>query len=510
MPTESRSRKSMKNLAFSLLMQLSYVVSSFVTRTVLVKTLGVETAGLNSLFTEIIAVLSLTELGVGSAITFHLYKPLADDDRPKLVQLMTLYRRAYRVIAGATLALGLALMPLLPWLIKDVSIPMDYINKVYALFVVQTASTYLLSYKSALIDADQKHYIVAVVGAVTRLAACALCVLALVVTREFLWYLGVSIVLNFAGNLALSRVADKRYPFLKESAEIAPEERKKVFANVRNVFVSKASGRVTNSTDNILISAMVSTTMVGYYGYYSMVFSAARGMLSQFATAATGSVGNLMATESPQKCEETLLRMTYVFFLITSVCVTVLYCALEPLLTVWLGREFVLGGAVLLCCVVNEYLSLVRSPLFSLLDASGLFKENRNISLAASGVNLVVSVALAPSLGVVGILLGTTCTHLIQLALKTRLLFKKRLCLPARGYALRMALMAALLAAELFCARFLCSLFSLPSTVLYMLACAGIGVAVSALLGFVCTLKFPEYRYTRWLVRSTARRFLKK
>ena len=492
----------MKNLAFALMMQVTYTLTSFITRTMLVKTLGVETAGLNGLFAEIIAVLSLTELGVGGVITYHLYKPLAEGDTDRLTRLMTLYRRAYRVFAGVTLLGGALLMPLLPLLITDVSLPMDYVRKVFALFVVQTASTYLLSYKSALIDADQKHYLVALVNAAARVAQCALCVAVLFLTREFLWYLAASIATNLLGNAVLSLLADRRYPFLKTSLPLPAEERRALFSNVRHQFVGKLSGRITNSTDNILISVMVSTALVGYYSYYALVFSSLRNLITQFSAAATGSIGNLMATESEEKCEETLRRLTYVFFAVTGPCLTALYCAFEPLIRVWLGESFVLGQAVLLCCVLNAYLALIRSPLFSMLDASGLFRENRDISLLASLVNLVVSVALAPSLGIVGILLGTVCTHIIQIALKTRLLFRKRLKRSARGFSMLLLAMGALFAVQLAAAGLVCGRIALASDWAALVLYALIGFGLSALSTLACSFKTPEFRYTRWLART--------
>ena len=198
---KKRTEKSIKNIATAMIVQVITLLLSFVTRTLLVKSLGVESVSLNGLFTEVISMLSLTELGVGSAIIYNLYKPLAQGDEEKICQLMRLFKVAYRVIALATFVIGCSLIPIINLLVKDISYSDNYVRIVYFLFVVQTSTSYLFSYKVSLLNADQRKFIHSIINVAVKCVCTGISAIVLFTTYNFILYLLVVIVFNFMTNV---------------------------------------------------------------------------------------------------------------------------------------------------------------------------------------------------------------------------------------------------------------------------------------------------------------------
>ena len=422
-----RTEKSIRNIGFGLGMQFINAVTGLVTRTVLINVLGVTMTGMGNLFTEVIAMLSVAELGIGSAITYHLYKPIAEHDEDRICRLMSLYRQAYHIIAAVILVLGLALMPLLPSIIKKVDIPFDYIRLIYLMFVVQTAGSYLLTYKAAIFEASQDQFWVSLIRSILRVVVCIAEIVTVLLLRDYVYFMIVSIIGTLATNQVISMMADRKYPFLREKKSLSKEERREVLQNVKHMFVGRLSGRITNSTDNILISSMVSTAQVGYYGNYSLIITNVRKIADQIGSATVGSIGNMMMTEDGPTCSRILRRMTLVFYFISSICACVMMACLNTVVTLWLGADFVMSPELVFVCVLNFFLIVLRSPVWSTITPSGLFKQTKYVSIAGTVTNLIVSVLFTLWWGMIGIFIGTTVSIVIQLVLDVYLIWHNRL-----------------------------------------------------------------------------------
>ena len=205
MNNNSRLKNSIRNVSVGLIVTVINTLVSFVTRTVLIKTLGLEVLGLNGLFTEVISMLSLAEMGVGMAIIYSLYKPISENDEKKISQLMGLYRKAYNTIALVTFALGLLLMPFIDKLITDIDYPLPYIRLIFMLFVLKTSTTYLFSYKTSLLNADQKQYLVSMTTAIVKVVMTVVLVIELFVFKNYVVFLLLSIAQSLITNIILSR-----------------------------------------------------------------------------------------------------------------------------------------------------------------------------------------------------------------------------------------------------------------------------------------------------------------
>lgn len=508
---EAKGRKyhSARNLVWGICAQLIMSLFNFIIRTVIVRNLGLEYVSLNGLFNEIISMLTLSELGIGTAITYSLYKPIATNDVDKMCQLMTLYKKAYRVIALIIGGIGLILSPFIPDMVKDIGFPDGYIRVIFLLFVCKTACSYFYSYKSGIISANQRMYIVTTINSAFSIASSLISLGVLLITKEFAAYLIVQIVFTLLCNMYISRKADKEYPFLKKSMELPKEESKAIFKNIRSVFIGKASGTITNSTDNILITLLVGTLSVGLYSNYSMVFGMLRGILVQFQSAVTASFGNLFATDTKQRCERTLGYLTYIMGLLGCVCAACLYCSMTPLVILWLGDEYTISTSVLFVLSCNFFFATTRLPLWIAMTVSGLFKWDKYTSIAGSVSNLIVSVLLGLKWGMLGIFIGTSVTHIVQIVSKDMLLYKKFFEMPHVKSLLRWLIYSALCLGCMTLSYWVCGFIS-AGGILGLLLRVLVPAVITGSIFVMLTFKTYEFKRLTGSIKTYAGKALKR
>lgn len=444
--SETRTQKSLRNAKWGILLQLVTMLTSFVIRTLFMRCLGVALNGLNGLMLEVVAILSMAEMGFGTAIVYHLYKPLAAGDTDAVNRLMGLYRRSYRGIACVLVGIGLLLMPFVPAIVTGVDFSNGYIRAVFGLFIIQTASSYLFSYKRSLFNADQKNYIVTLFSIVFNVLTAVVAVLTLILSRAYIPFLIAQIAMTLLGNVAISLYADQKYPFLKQKPlPVSQEEKKSVFSSIRHLFVGLVSGKITTSTDNVLISVLVSTYQIGLYSNYSLISNAVTGLFRKVSSGMVGSMGNLYVTASHARAEAAFHRMEFVFGAAGLVASLMMYAVLTPFVRLWLGAQYLLSDGALLVCMINQFLFIAREPLWHMSTASGLFSIDKYVSIFGSVVNLIVSIVLGRIIGMVGIFVGTTCTLVIQIVLKEWFLYKRRLDMnpwkPLAAWGLRCAVL---------------------------------------------------------------------
>ena len=508
MNNNSRLRNSIRNVSVGLIVTVINTLVSFVTRTALIKTLGMEVLGLNGLFTEVISMLSLAEMGVGMAIIYSLYKPISENNEKKISQLMGLYRNAYNVIALVTFALGLILMPFIDKLITDIEYPLPYIRLIFILFVVKTASTYLFSYKTSLLNADQKQYIVSLTTAIVKVVMTVILVIELVVLKNYVVFLVLSIAQSLITNIVLSRYVDKTYPFIDYKEKLDKEERKHVFSNIKNIFVKRVSTVITNSTDNILISTMVSTIQVGFYSNYVIVYNVVRTINQQLANGFTASIGNLSVTSDAYHCIEVLKRLTFLFFAFGMVMTAGLMGAITPFIRIWIGEEYLMTDSVVYTTILVLFLEICCVPLWQFLETSGLFKQDKYIGIIGSTVNLIVSIILCLNYGIVGIFVGTICSRVIQLILKALLIFRKKYSRSTVPYFLEWVKMVAGYTMLVIFEYYVLTKLHIEGNFAEFFIKGSISVCAAALISVILFLGTDELRYFWKLVGKIKRKVL--
>lgn len=424
----TRTQKSLRNASCSALAQMVSIVTRFVVRTVFVRELGAAFVGLDALMAQTVSVLSVAELGLGAAVTFGLYGPLSRGEKQEVAGLVGLLHRAYCLVGLALLGVGLCALPLVPRLVTGVAFSAAYIRAAFALSVLEMAAPYFFSSRRALLLADQRGYIVAMTGMGFQLLSCAVCPAVLHATGRYLPFLLARMALGLCEQAVLFGIAGRRYPHVRAAhLPVEPALRSRVLCNLRHLTVGLLSGKITASADGILISAMVSTVSAGMYSNYALVLRAATGLFGGIASSLAGALGSLYASGDRGRAERAFGELEFAFGAAGMVTAAVAYCALTPFVRLWLGDGYALGDGALFVCAFNAGLLVAREPLWRMATASGLFVWDKRVSVAGSAVNLAVSVVLGRVMGLTGILLGTTCTLVLQIELKTVLLYGRNL-----------------------------------------------------------------------------------
>ena len=498
----NRTDKSIKNLLFAFLSQGVTVLLSFMLRTEMLRSLGILPASLNSLFSDVISTLSLAELGIGSAIVYNLYKPLAEGDEKKICQLMYLYKKAYMTIAAVTMAVGLALVPVIHLLIEKVDISLGYLRIVYVLFVFQNSVSYLFSYKISLVQADQKQYVYTNINMVCRTVGSIALLVIMRVTKSYLPYLIGNISLTIITNAIASRAVDKRYPYLKDDPTLPAEEKKQIFTNVKNIFVKQIAGKVVNSTDNILISKLVGTLMVGYCGNYTMITNVFTTLADKVWDSTEASFGNLFVTADEEKKIQVLKRLTFIFFIFALIGGVGIFACIQSFIMIWLKSEtYLISEEMVFLYSLLLFTTITYRPLSSAMHMTGYFEIGRNISGVSAVVNLVVSIILGKIIGLPGIFIGTCCTYLIEITSKTYFLFNRYFKSSPVSYALLWIKMLAI-----FCVD--CGIVHVISQhisygyILKFLILGTISVALAAVFVLVVFAKSEELDFVMYLVNE--------
>lgn len=466
-----RTEKSMKNIAFGVGAQAVTTLIHFLTKSIIARLLGAQIIAMNGLFTDVIACMSLAELGIGSAIVYNLYKPLAENDREKVSQLMTFFKQAYNAIALVIITIGVICSFFVQYIVKDITYPMWFIRTIFLLFVINAASSYLFSYKVSLLNADQKVYIYSFYSTIFFVVRTAIEIGVLFLLDKFgddnsyIVYLCISIAIGVISNYLISKQVDKRYPYLKR-ASLSKEDRRTVFDNVKNIFVKEVSGKITSSTDNILISVMVSTIMVAPNQFYTMLTGVFKNVINQVEAGIKSSLGNLFATGSTKDCERVINRLTWGYGIFSVWACTGMFVCSAPFITVWVGAEFVYEEYILLIITINLFCYIISRPIYAAMHVAGLFKEGRNISIIGSAANLFVSIVFGYFWGIFGIFLGTFCTYFIQIVMKIYYVHKITFKTSAVKYSLQLTGFSVMLLAFMFGCRFVCSLIQIKSNLL--------------------------------------------
>jgi len=410
----SRSSNSLKNAGAGIGMQLINVLLRFVCRTAFIYTLGKEYLGIASLYTNVLTILSITELGFSTAITYSLYDPLAKNDHTLIQSLMAFYKKVYRIIGFIVLGLGLVLMPFLPYLMTGVT---DKVNiyLYYLLYLTQSVVSYwFFSYKSAIVIADQKKYITDIIRTICQILVCVLQVLALLIFHSFFLYTVLYIGMNIIQNIVIAWNADKRYPYLKETAEpLNKEAKRKLFDQVHALFLQKISVVIGTATDNLIISSFVSVLAVGLYDNYHLIISSVQKFMHSAFQGLTASIGNLFATESKERSAfifRSLNLANHYLVCIASVCFLTLF---QPFISLWIGEEYLLDIVTVFIIVLNFATNFLQNIVLIYRDATGLFVVGRYRSAINAGLNLILSLIFVQFWGMAGVFIGSIISRLV-------------------------------------------------------------------------------------------------
>ena len=389
------------------------MMTSFVVRTVFIRCLSADYLGINGLYTDILNVLSLADLGFSTAMVFSLYKPLAENDQYKLAQLLQLYKRVYRIIGTVVLMIGLALVPFLDVLIKNAP-NVKGLTLYYLLYLGNSVVSYwFFAYRNSILQADQKAYIVTGLQGLFNLIKSVIQILLLLLLRNYTVYLVVQIGCTIVQNTVTALITQRRYPGILQKTEPLPDaDQKSIFADVRALMIQRISFVALNGTDSIITSAFVGIRWVGLMSNYLLVVDAITGILSQITGAISASMGNYFAKENKAAGYQLFLRVDFMGFWIYTFCALSLLTLLNPFVTLWLGGDYTIAQSVVFWLVLRFYVACLMNHLSSVRSTLGLFVQAKYRPLAVATMNIVLSIWLSKPFGVSGILMATVLTRL--------------------------------------------------------------------------------------------------
>lgn len=430
-----RIQKAGKNIIFGYISNLVILLVNFIQRTTFIYVLGKTFSGVNETYTNVLSVLSLAELGIGTALNYSLYKPVAEHDIEKIKSYMRFYKKAYLTIAGVIAAVGIAISPFLKFILKNPgSLTVKELTLYYYLFLFNTVISYFVAYKYSLSNAEQKNYIQTNITTLTKIAAATVQITVLLLFRNFLFYLLAQSAVEFLQKIFVTLYMNRLYPYLrdKDVKKLTPQETQVVATKTKALICHKVGDVARLQTDILVISSFVNVDTSAIVGNYVYIITYVGNFVNIIFDSVISGFGNVVATESKER--QYLLFRVYRFFAcwLFGFGAVGFFHLLTPFIGgVWLRDEsWTLPWITVTLLVMDFYLKGGRTVLLNFKIASGLFEQDRFLPLVQGAVNLVVSIALVQKIGVTGVYVGTLVSgilaNLIRPGIIYRVCFEKK------------------------------------------------------------------------------------
>ena len=432
-----RVQSSIKNIAFGQIGNLITMILHFVLRTVFIAHLGDTLNGVNDLYTSILSVLSMAELGIGTALNYSLYKPVADKDYEKIKSYMLFYKNSYRIIGIVIAAAGLAISPFLPWLVKQPDgVTVRDLTLYYYIFLFNTVSSYFVAYKYSLVNAEQKNYIQTNILSVTKMITVSLQIIVVLATGNFYVYLLTAAAVEFIQKIFVSFYLDRRYPYLKDKnvVRLSKEETGEIAAKTKALVFHKVGDVARLQTDSMIISGFINVTVTGFVGNYNLVINSITNVVNIFFNSILSSFGNLIATESQERQYQMFRVYRFAACWIYGFTAIGFSVLLTPFIVLWQGEGRTLAYEVVLCILIDLYFKGERVVLSNFKTAAGVFEPDKYLTLIQGIVKLIISIVLVQKIGLAGVYIGTIVSGLIANILKPTIIYRVILGRSAKDY----------------------------------------------------------------------------
>lgn len=414
----NRTHYAMKNAGFGILSKVLTLLLSFITRTIFIYILGSVYLGVNGLYTEILSLLSFAELGFGSAMTFSMYKPVADNDHEKIVKLLDFYKRVYRIVACVIAIMGLCFVPFLGDIVRGADwLSRKELRAYFLIFLFNTVVGYFVSYKFTYLNALQQNYIQTNIDAIVTTISNVIQIVVLLVFRNFPLYLIANSIVLLCSRVFVTFYLNSKYPILKEKAEVplSTEEKVPIYKEVKGLAVHQFASVAVHSTDNILISTLTEQGIVavGLISNYTMLINAVLGFVTILFNSVTSGFGNLVASSTTQNFRKVFHEINFVSFWIYGFCCIAFWLLIPPFITLWIGADNLVDGPAFTLMIINCYLQGQSTAYHNARIAKGNFNKDKIWAFVQAIVNLVVSCVCATKYGLVGIYIGTVVSRMV-------------------------------------------------------------------------------------------------
>ena len=511
----SRTENASRNILWGAINKIISLGLPFITRTVMIYTLGMQYVGLGSLFSSILQVLSFAELGIGSALVFSMYKPMAEGDDEKICALLSFYRKSYRIIGSVILVFGLVLMPFLESLIAG-DIPEGInLQALFSIYLINNILGYFLyAYKQSLFTASQRTDMISKIGMGLQLLSSVGQILTLVLLHNYYVYVIVIPVITCLNNLCIGVLTDKYYPQYKCRGNLEKKELKIIEKKVGGMVFQKIGGIVLSSVDTIVISAFLGLTTLALYQNYYYIITSIFGFLTVIMQSIIAGVGNSVATETTDKNYKDFKKFNFIYIWIVAWCTTCLLCLYQPFMRLWVGQKNMFGSGMVVLFALYFFVHKWCDMLYVYQEACGIWWETKFVPLVAAILNLIVNIILVKTIGLPGILISTIVSVvLIYDTGYAKVIFNtyfKKIQGGLRKYWARQAmyLLSALFASAVTV--IICSLFETSSSLLALIVNGVVCVVVPNIIYFLLWRNLPEFEYFRTIVCRVFGKLVKK
>lgn len=421
-----RTKNATRNIVTGVINRMVVLLLPFITRTLMIKLIGLEYLGLNGLFSSILQVLSLAELGFGSAIVFSMYKPIVEDDTEVICALLNLYRKIYHIVGVLILIIGCLIIPFLKVFIRR-SYPQDInIYIVYLIFLFNTVISYFLfAYRTALFSAHQRNDILNNISSGLTIGKYVLQIAFLLLIRNYYLYVIMIPICTIISNLAQGILSIKMYPNYVCRGKVSKEMEGDIRKRIKGLISYKVYGVVFNSVDTIVISTFLGLSVSAVYNNYYYVVNALIGFMTVLTSSMTAGVGNSLIKEDVKKNYEDFNKFTFINAWICGWCTVCLICMYQTFMKLWMGEKLLFPIDTMVLFAVFFFFTRVASMTYVYKEASGLWWEDRWRPIVAAVVNLTVNLFLIQKIGINGVILSTLlCTVFINIPWGSIVLFK--------------------------------------------------------------------------------------
>jgi len=424
-----KTKRTFYSAAAGVLYYIVSLVGGLLLRRTVISVLGIEYQGIDGLFSNVITMLSIAELGVGTAIICRMYRPLAEENIPEICSLMAFYRKCYFIIAGAVLLIGLLIVPVLPWMIRDYSLNHPLFS-VYIWFLMDSVVSYLFSYRRSILIADQKNYVLSLLDILYVILVKTIQITVLIYTGSYIAYLAAMVLCRLLENIVIWLITNAKYPYLLtvKAKPLSSEERRGSLQTVQGTFFHKIGYFVVLGTDNILISKFLGLFWTGVYSNYFVIINAIQNIISKVISSATASIGHLLVEQDKEKNRGVFRELQFLNLLLSDLAAVGVYCVCSDTVKFLFGEAYLVDGLTILVLSVNMWVGCMRGVSAAFKDAAGIYYQDRYIPLIESVVNIVASLLFMKRFGLAGVFMGTVTSSLILYLYSFPVLVFRDLC----------------------------------------------------------------------------------
>ncbi|MDE6024452.1 MAG: oligosaccharide flippase family protein [Lachnospiraceae bacterium] len=498
-----------------MILKVYQILLPFAMRTAIMYFMGIKYLGLNGLFSSILLVLNMAELGVGSAMVYSMYDPIIRQDKQEICALLKLYRKYYRIIGGIIAVVGTIVLPFVPHLIaKNAAdeVPSDV--NIYIIYLLNLACTvisyWLFAYRSSLLTAHQRDDITSKVSLITNTFQYVGQFLVVIIFKNYYFYLIVSFLTQVLTNVVVAYFSMKKYPEYKPVGELSTDIVKSINQRIKDLFTSRIGMVMVMSMDSIVISIFMGLTPLGIYNNYYYIVKSVITLLQVIYVSCTAGIGNSIILESGEKNYNDMKKFTFIVAWLVGICCCCLLCLLHPFMILWAGEEHTLGIVIDICFTVYFFVDQMNLVLHTYKNAAGIWHEDRFRPLATSFTNLILNIILVQFLGIYGILIASVisvaCVGMPWILYN---IFKTMFKRSKREYVLRLFLYAFITLIACIVCYLACSFVTgsgIATIVIRLLICA----VLSNVVFFLFYSRLKEFGEAKDILDRIINRFVKK